>query len=122
MKLSTQLIHFNAQTAVCLATVEEGEKRVSVYASAQANEAGNYADLAQQRSLQLAWQFFQEGDALLQDNSLLVATPTVQVNIARHQSISQKSITDSNNIPEPPNDVPVTKLVDDELGSGNPWQ
>lgn len=73
MKLMTQLIHFDAQVAVCLASLEQGETHVSVYASAQAHEAGNYPDLAQQRALQLAWRLQQDGLDVLR--SLNISTP-----------------------------------------------
>jgi|YNPMSStandDraft_2_1061718.scaffolds.fasta_scaffold126260_1 hypothetical protein len=61
MKLKTELIRFDAQIAICLASLEQGETCVSVYASARSNEAGNYPDLAQQRALQLARLLVEQG-------------------------------------------------------------
>lgn len=73
MKLTAQLTHFDAQIAVCLATIEHADKQVSVYASAAVHEAGNFADLAQKRALQLARRLLNdEFDAL---NEIIVKSP-----------------------------------------------
>jgi hypothetical protein len=122
MKLLTQLTHFDAQTAVCLATIEDGEKRVSVYASAQASEAGNYVDLAQQRALHLAWRFLQEGYVLLQDAALIMPTP-VRANINPTQAFERKPVEETS-APESElssSDVADATRADDKPESSMPW-
>ncbi len=61
MKLKTELIRFDAQIAICQASIEQDKVCITVYASARPHEAGNYPDLAQQRALQLARTLVEQG-------------------------------------------------------------
>ncbi len=74
MKLITRLVHFDSNLAICQASLGAEDERIEVYASAQADEAANYADLAQKRAVQLAWQLKEQGvDAL---DALELRTPS----------------------------------------------
>ncbi len=61
MKLKTELIRFDAQIAICQASIEQDKVCITVYGSAHPREAGNYPDLAQQRALQLVRTLVEQG-------------------------------------------------------------
>jgi len=61
MNISTQLTHLDDRLAVCMATLQEGDKRISIYASALAAESGLYPDLAQKRAVELALRLHEKG-------------------------------------------------------------
>lgn len=67
MNISTQLTHLDDRLAVCAATLQDGEKRVSVYASALAAESGLYPDVAQKRAVELALNLHEKGVEIFRD-------------------------------------------------------
>jgi len=61
MNISTELLHFDTQVAVCAVSLQAEDKNIRVYASALASETPLFADLAQQRALQLAFAVQEKG-------------------------------------------------------------
>lgn len=72
MNISTQLAHFDERLAICAATLQDGESRFSVYASALAGETGRYADLAQQRAVDLALKLHEQGGEAIREMAFSV--------------------------------------------------
>ncbi len=78
MNISTQLTHLDDRLAVCAATLQDGEKRVSVYASAFAAESGLYPDVAQKRAVELALNLHEKGAEIFRELEFSVhALPVV---------------------------------------------
>lgn len=67
MNISAQLTHLDDRLAVCMVTLQDGDKRISLYASALAAESGLYPDLAQKRAVELALRFYEMGAEVFRD-------------------------------------------------------
>ena len=73
MQITTHLIHFDERSAVCAASLEEGEQHVTLYASALAVESRRYADLAQQRAVALALDVLKRGVEALAEHAIEIS-------------------------------------------------
>lgn len=81
MNISTQLTHLDDRLAVCMATLQDGDKRISVYASALATESGVYPDLAQKRAVELGLSLHEKGVEVFQDLKFSVQPLPLSVGI-----------------------------------------
>ena len=104
MQITTHLIHFDERSAVCAASLEEGEQHVTLYASALAVESQRYADLAQQRAVALALDVLKHGVETLE--ALAIEASAAEI-ITEHLVPPQRApLAVEKPAPPPEDDVP----------------